>query len=353
MKIAIICDSHFGVRNDNPVLMENAQKSLEWFFTHVQENNINTVLHLGDLFDRRKYVNFKTALFARKNFLERLQSLSINTHIITGNHDLYYKDTHEVNSLFEIVGDRYSNIKIYDRPVKLEFDGTEIQLMPWITDSNADESYDAIKNTTAEILMGHLEIKGFELMKGRICDHGDDINLYDRFDLVFSGHFHKKSSISNIHYLGAFGEYTWSDYNEARGFTIFDTATREFELIKNPYVLHKVVNYDDETGQSITFDNDEYKDTFVKVICGKRDNLYAFDMFIDRLYKTTPSDIIVVEDMSQVLQDENMEEIGEAQDTPSILRSYIQSLTFPVESAIVVDYMDALYQEAASTKFTD
>ena len=121
-------------------------------------------------------------------------------------------------------------------------------------------------------------------------EHGEDTKLYDKFDLVFSGHYHHKSSHGNIHYLGAFAEYTWSDYNDPRGFTIFDTDTREFEFIRNPISIYKMIAYDDVNTPDIIqkinqTDYSEYRNTYVKVLSVKRENTYAFDQLIDKLYK--------------------------------------------------------------------
>jgi DNA repair exonuclease SbcCD nuclease subunit len=354
--IAIICDSHFGVRNDSPVFLEYFKKSLVWFFTQLEQNGITKVLHLGDLFDRRKYLNYVTAKTCREFFLEECERRSIETHIITGNHDVYYKDTHKVNALREIVGGRYQFIHIYDEPVLLNLDGTSIQLIPWICDSNKDTSYDAIKNTSADILIGHFDIKGFELHSGNVSNHGDDVSMFSRFDLVFSGHYHHKSSQGNIHYLGAFAEYTWSDYNDPRGFTIFDTSTRDFHLVQNPHKIFKMLSYNDVKdldimGKINTMDFSEYKDTYVKILCLKKENPYAFDMMLDKLYKASPVDITVLEEEFALTSNDDDIDIDEVQDTPRILENYISSLTLPINNDKMVDYMRNIYSDAISTKF--
>lgn len=349
MKVAIICDTHFGVRNDSPVFLDYFKRSLQWFFDTLEKEEIKVVIHLGDLFDRRKYLNFVTAQTCRKYFLEELNTRNIQTHIITGNHDIYYKDTHEVNSLKEIVDNRYEYIKTYDHPTLLSIDDTKIQLIPWITDSNKDRSYDAIKNTQSDILMGHFDIKGFELHKGTLSEHGDDIDFFKRFDLVFSGHYHHKSSKGNIHYLGAFAEYTWSDWNDPRGFTIFDTKTRNFELIKNPHSIFKMISYNDSEDIN-EIDYSQYKGTYVKVLCQKKENIYAFDMMLEKLYKAEPVDITVLEE-EILLTDTSKDDIDDIQDTPKILENYITGLTLPVNNDRMVKYMKDIHTEALSTKF--
>jgi DNA repair exonuclease SbcCD nuclease subunit len=358
MKAAIICDTHFGVRNDSPVFLEYFKRSLQWFFEEIDRKGITTVIHLGDLFDRRKYLNFVTAKACREYFLQVLEDKGIETHIITGNHDIYYKDTHIVNSLREIVDNRYDHVHVYDEPKELILDGTRIQLIPWITDSNRDLSYDLIKNTRADLLMGHFDIKGFKMHEGAISDHGDELGVFKRFDLVFSGHYHHKSSQDNIHYLGAFAEYTWSDYNDPRGFTIFDTSDRTFDFIKNPNSIFKMVVYDDVDTPDImeSVKNTDYtylNNCYVKVVCVKRTNSFAFDYFMDKIYKVGPVDISVLEDKDVFLDESEEELIDQAQDTTKILDTYIEGLTLKVNGDRMKSFMRDVYKEALEKTYIE
>ena len=66
------------------------------FFPYLQKNDIKCLIHLGDVVDRRKFINFKTANTFRNDFMHRLYEEGIDTHIILGNHDTYYKNTNKV-----------------------------------------------------------------------------------------------------------------------------------------------------------------------------------------------------------------------------------------------------------------
>lgn len=348
-KIALICDTHFGVRSDSPVFHEYFKKCLSWFFSVINEQNIKQVIHLGDLFDRRKYLSFLTANVCREHFLTPLEQNKINTHIIAGNHDQYFKNTFLINSLDEIVKDRYKYIHTYNQSKTIEIDGLDILLLPWINQSNEEHSFDMIKKTKADIIMGHLELLGFEMFRGSIATHGDDKKLFEKFDLVFSGHYHHKSSISNIHYLGAFAEYTWSDYNDPRGFHVFDTQTREFEFYRNPHQIFKMFLYDDVKHPEISEkDFTEYKDCYVKVVCANKTNPYIFDMMIDKLYKENPIDISVIEDVSSFTDNAESDIINEAEDTQTILKTYVDNLTLPVDKNKMKNFMLEVYKEAIS-----
>ena len=82
MTIAIITDNHFGARNDSVSFLDYYQKFYDdTFFPTLIENNITTVLMLGDTFDRRKYVNFLTLRRSKEMFFDRLEELGIQVHM--------------------------------------------------------------------------------------------------------------------------------------------------------------------------------------------------------------------------------------------------------------------------------
>ena len=165
MKIAIITDTHFGARNDNQNFSNYFYKFYDdIFFPTLEKLGITTCVHMGDVVDRRKFISFKTASDFRQKFINRFYELNIDLHIIIGNHDTYYKNTNEVNSMEELVGSHKANI--YINPQVVEFDDCPIQFMPWINANNYDESMKALSTSSAQILMGHLEINGFEMYKG-------------------------------------------------------------------------------------------------------------------------------------------------------------------------------------------
>jgi DNA repair exonuclease SbcCD nuclease subunit len=355
VKIAMPTDTHAGVRNDNPAFQAYQKKCWKWFFDYIDDNEIKHVIHLGDIYDRRKYINFMSAKRLREDFFEPLAERHINTHIIVGNHDMYYKDTHEVNALREIVDGRYLNIKVHDTPEVISIDGLEIQLLPWITKTNYDASMEAIKNPKAAIAMGHLELNGFTMHRGAVSDHGLERSLFENFDKVYSGHYHHRSTIGNISYIGALGEYTWHDFNDPRGFSVFDTETREIEFVVNPHKMFKIFRYDDVEIPDIIekikkTDLSGYSETYVKMLVVNKSNPYAFDIAFDALYKAGPLDIQIVEDPAVFMDNEEETQIDEAEDTATILSKYIDGLTLGLDSARMKKFLLDVYQEALQTE---
>jgi DNA repair exonuclease SbcCD nuclease subunit len=352
-KVAMITDLHLGVRNDNPIFYEYFKKSFDWFFNYLDEHNIKDCIVLGDLVDRRKYINILTANRLREDFLEQLESRNIKTHVIPGNHDCYFKNTNDVNILEEIIGNRYQNINIYSTPTEIEIDGCAFFLLPWITKANEKACYEAVENTKSLICCGHLELDGFEMQKGLLSDHGWNHKVFSRFDHVFTGHYHHRSTRDNIYYIGAFCEHIWSDYNDPRGFIIFDTGTRVVEFLRNPFRIFHMVAYDDVKHPDIlekisATDYSKFKDTYVKIVCVNKTNPYAFDVLLDRLYQAQAADISIVEDINSFTDNNADELVDEAQDTLTILDNFISGLTLPVENDKMKHYMREVYTEALS-----
>lgn len=352
-KVLILTDTHWGVRNDSPVFLDYFEKTMEEFvIPFILENDIKHVIHAGDLVDRRKYINVNTAHRLRHDFLIPLNELC-ETHIIAGNHDEYYKDTYRVNSLEEFVAGRYKNINTYSSPTTITIDGFDFFLLPWITKESEKDCYDAVEKSNASICIAHLELDGFEMQKGMLSDHGWNHKIFGRFDSVFTGHYHHRSTRDNIHYIGALCEHIWSDYNDPRGFIVFDTETLDMVFHRNPFRVFHMVAYDDVKNPDIlekinSTDYSKYKDCYVKIVCVNKTNPYAFDMLLDKLYKEQPADISIVEDVNS-FTDNNIDElVDEAQDTLTILDNYIQGLTLPVENDKMKHYMREIYAEALS-----
>ncbi len=352
-KVLIITDTHWGVRNDSPVFLDYFKRSVdEFLIPYITENGIKHIIHLGDLVDRRKYINVLTHSRLRTDFLEPINELC-EMHIIAGNHDEYYKDTYRVNALDEFVSERYDNIKTYSTPTELVIDGCKFFLLPWITKDNERSVYDDIELTTAGICCGHLELGGFEMQKGMLSDHGSSHKVYGKFDSVFTGHYHHRSSRDNIHYIGAFCEHIWSDYNDPRGFITFDTQTRDTTFHRNPFRVFHMVAYDDVKNPDIiekiaATDYSKFKDCYVKIVCVNKTNPFAFDMLLDKLYKEQVADISIVEDINSFTDNNSDELVDEAQDTLTILDNYITNLTLPVENDKMKHYMREIYTEALS-----
>jgi DNA repair exonuclease SbcCD nuclease subunit len=364
MKIALLTDTHFGLKNDS-LLFHHAFVRFydEVFFPELRQRGISTIVHLGDLFDRRKYINFHILHRTRKDFLEQLVAGGYETHVIVGNHDTYFKDSNSVNSIQELVFDRYraGNFHIYEEPQEIVIDGLRVLMVPWLNPSNMLPGLEMIAKSKAPVLFGHLEIAGFHMDQNQISEHGLDGKIFDKYKKVFSGHFHHASKSGNIRYLGAPYEMTFADLNDPKGFHIFDTDTLELEFIQNPNKMFYRLVYDDRENKEELMNRDfsQYENKFIKVVVPHKTDPILYDRWIDALLHANPADMSINEMMSLEISeevDEQFQEFDETNmtvvvsDTLTVLNTYVDGIGVEVDKSRLKDIMRELYVEAMAGK---
>ena len=344
MKVAIITDQHFGARKSSRVFHDFFKKFYDnVFFPTLEKRGIDTVLDLGDTYDNRRALDLWSADWSKQNYFNKLKEMGVYIHALVGNHTAYFKDTNDINTLTGIVGE-YDNISIYDRATEVVIGGLPILFLPWINQQNKEESYAAIENSKSAVAMGHLELNGFEAHRGYIMDHGDSTAPYQKFDKVFSGHYHRKSTRGNITYLGNPYQIYWNDYRDPRGFHIFDTETLELEFIQNPYEIYQKIYYHEDNLKTSLFKFQEYTNSFIKIIVEKKTKTDKFEFFISQLYAAGVHEIKVIEDPS--FEQDLSEEIDiEKEDTLTILERYVDDMEHSDKSALK-NIIKSLYVEA-------
>ena len=342
MKILLITDQHFGVRNDNQAYINMYKKFHgEIVIPFIKNYGIKDVICLGDTFDKRKSINFMSLDEAKEMWFSPLNSMGVTMHMLVGNHDIYYKNTLRINAPRELLGE-YNNIRVYDTVTSVDFDGCNILLLPWICDGNRDGTYSEISNSSADVCMGHLELDGFEAHPGAVMTGGMDPNIFGKFKKVFSGHFHQKSKKGNIQYLGNPYQLYWNDYAQKRGFHIFDTDTLKTTFYRNPFDMFHKLYYRD----GLEFDAEQIKGTYVKLIVEEKGEQIKFDHTLRALQDAEPADLKIVEDLGVDL--ESGVEILETEDTLTMLENYIDDIDVMADKNSIKAIMKSLYVEACS-----
>ena len=348
MKIALLTDTHFGARNDNLNFNDYFYDFYEGvFFPYLQQNNIKHCIHLGDLMDRRKYVSYRILKDFRERFIQPFLHLEIDLHILVGNHDIYFRNTNDINSLNELLGGKYKNIHIYPEAQEVDFGGFPILMMPWINQQNEIYSFGMMDDTKADVMMSHLEVVGFEMHGGHFSESGFDKSQFKKFDTIFSGHYHKKSDDGQIYYLGTPYQMTWSDYNCPKGFHVFDTETRELTRIVNPQKIFEKIYYDDTQENYDTHDVNQYKNKYIKLVVVNKNDLYKFDKFTDKLFKADCHEVKIIEDFTDLDANTVSDDIVEnSQDTMTLLGKYIDDLDINLDKTKLKTDISKLYHEA-------
>ena len=225
MNIVIITDQHFGARKGAAYINNYFQKFYDdIFFQYLKENKIDTIIDMGDTFDNRRNIDLASLQWSKRIYFDKLQAMGIKVHIIVGNHTAYYKDTNSVNTV-DLLLKEYNNIEVYAKPTEVTVGGLDILFLPWINEENRSDTLEAIKRSDSKVVMGHLELNGFVATRGHMMEHGMDTKIFDKFDRVYTGHYHTRSNNGKIYYLGNPYEMFWNDVNDKRGFHLFDTET--------------------------------------------------------------------------------------------------------------------------------
>lgn len=346
MKVAIISDQHFGARKSSKFLHEYFKKFYDTiFFPYLEENNIKTLIDMGDTFDNRRSIDLWALEWAKENYYDRLQQLGVTLHTIVGNHTAYYKNTNSVNSVGLLLKE-YDNIKIYSEVEEVKLDQLKVLFVPWINSENEENTRKAIQKSKSKIVMGHLELNGFRAHRGHVMEDGMNTDMFSKFDLVYSGHYHTRSNDGKIFYLGNPYEMFWNDVNDTRGFHIFDTKTLKHTPIDNPYKLFYNIYYEDTNYR--LFDTREYESKIVKVIVKKKTEPKNFEKFIDKLYSAGVQELKIVENFD--IQENEEFEIEETENTISILDRYIDEAEIDCDKTIIKGILQKIYSQACEVE---
>lgn len=312
--VALITDQHFGVRNNSQLFLDYYFKFYDnVFFPTLEEYNVLDIIDLGDTFDKRKSIDFNILDQVKERYYQKLLNMEKTVYSIVGNHTAYYKNTNRVNTLKLLLND-FENVYICEEPEICRINEKDVLLMPWINEENKEVAFDLLKEKH-EYCFGHLEINGFEMYKGHVHSEGEfDINIFKNVEHVFSGHFHHRSKKGNIMYLGNPYQLTWGDYGDTRGFHLLNFKTGELKFIANPYNMFHTIKYDENFKK---IDYEQYRDSYVKVICNKKGSQLKFETFMKKLLQHNPIDVITIEnenvfeydDINDEFEEENTIEI--------------------------------------------
>lgn len=225
-KICCVSDIHIGVHQNSALWHEITIDWAKWLAKELKDKNIHDIMICGDLFHYRDEIAVNTIQVATE-VLNIWRDFNIG--ILIGNHDSYYKDKVDVNSLSILSG--WNNITIFDTVTTLQCFGRELTFCPWGT-----EVYEI--PDTSDIVFGHFEIQSFKLNAFKVCDHGlntDDLLAKGR--LVLTGHFHtreeRKYETGDIVYLGNPFQMDFGDVGQSKGYYILDIENSKYEFNEN------------------------------------------------------------------------------------------------------------------------
>lgn len=343
-KNMILGDLHSGVSDGSIVMMNHQLNYLDGVVDYAIDNGIKTIFQTGDTMDSRSSMN--TLVFSewKTRFFDRLRDNNILFVMLVGNHDMFYKQTIHPNSPTEFLSE-YHNVIIVDRPMIWE--PLNMLMVPWICKENRDEIIPLLETTDAKMVMGHFEIKGARMESG-ICDSGIPMSEFERFGMVFSGHFHIKERYGNIEYVGTPYQMNWGDLKATeKGFHIFNDFGMEF--IENTTDIFLQINYTDKFDYEMYLRQHELENKFVKVIVVDREDTARFERFMMELEDSKCAKLVVQEPFEN-RDHENSSidttgDITETESTSDLLKDYIVEV-YPERKEPVDKLMQRILSQA-------
>lgn len=347
-KVAIITDTHIGIRNSSLVLhsyMEMFYRDI--FFPYLKKHSIKHILHLGDMVENQKSITWWADNWARNVIFNPIIENDIKMTAIVGNHDIPFKNN-DINAVDGLISGYDNNFVSVKEPTEITIDGVKILMVPWINPSEEENVINAISRTKSTILMGHLDIAGFNMYKNiPHKGNGRDPKLFDKFMMVLSGHYHHKSTNGVITYLGCPYEMTWNDYDDQKGFHILDLQSLKLTMVKNPYTAFKAIIFDENTDID-DLSGDDISNKFVRVIVKKKDDLYRYDQFIKKIEELSPIDLDII-DQTLFIDQTNTDDSVSVDDTITFIKGFIHDASFPnkeVNKQRLTQEMFELYDNA-------
>lgn len=324
-RVIVLGDTHWGANNGSSVMHSHFRKFYADLIEFVKLNGIKAIIQTGDLFDKRKSVDFLSLWHAEDCFFKPLRELGVKLFVIAGNHDCTYKNTNYVNSVDLLMHD---SVTVIDQePTTVEVLGVPVDFYPWVNEANMESVVKMTKKPKAKIAVGHFEFDSFPMYPGIIAEHGMNHQLFGKYAAVYSGHYHTVSAKDNILYTGTPYELTWGDHDDPKGFWVVDLAkpTQEPEYIQNPHVLFTKIQYDD----TVEMEEVDVKDQYVKIYTINKNDQYAFDSYVAKLNSQRPYGI-------QIVDADIAKAVSTALNSDAVFKSTIEMINHVVDNMELV-----------------
>ena len=213
-KAAIFTDIHFGLKSNSTLHNEDCLAFVKWATAKAREEGCETCLFLGDWHNNRASLNIVTLNYSLRA-LEHLNANFDRVYFIPGNHDLYYRDRRDIQSVEW--ARHLPNVEICND----WFCSDDVVIAPWLV----GDDHRRLMKMQGRYLFGHFELPGY-LMNAMVemPDHGEIQREHlAGFEHVYTGHFHKRQTKKNITYIGNCFPHNYADAgDDERGMMILE-----------------------------------------------------------------------------------------------------------------------------------
>lgn len=213
-KAACFTDIHFGAKGNSGTHLKDCEEFVDWFILEAQKENCDTCIFLGDWNHNRNTLNLIT-MDTSIRCLEKLGAAFEQFFWFPGNHDLFYKDKRDIHS--SAFGKHIPGVTIVDSITTIG----DVTLVPWLI----EDEWKQMSSLKSRYVFGHFELPLFYMnAMVQMPDHGELKSTdFGKPEYVFSGHFHKRQSRGNVHYIGNAFPHNFSDtWDDDRGMMMLE-----------------------------------------------------------------------------------------------------------------------------------
>ena len=219
---ACFTDIHYGLKQNSRLHLNDCHRFVDWFIAEAKARNAETCIFLGDWHHHRASISVATMNATIKD-LKKLNDAFEKVYFITGNHDLYYKDKRELNSI-EFARDLSNFVMCDDHFVQ-----DNVAIIPWLV----GDDYKHVSKINCKYMFGHFELPYFKMnaMIEMPDSGGIKAEMLSGPEYVFSGHFHKRQYKGNIHYIGNAFPHNYADVDDNERGAMFLTWGEEPQYV--------------------------------------------------------------------------------------------------------------------------
>jgi DNA repair exonuclease SbcCD nuclease subunit len=213
-KVACFTDIHYGLKSNSSTHNQDCEDFVDWFIQEAKNQGAETCIFLGDWHHNRNSINLVT-LDTSMRCLEKLGAAFEQFFWFPGNHDLFYKDKRDIHS--SAFGRHIPGVTVVEGITTID----EVTMVPWLV----GDEWKTMKDLKSKYVFGHFELPLFYMnAMVQMPDHGElKAEDFGKPDYVFSGHFHKRQSKGNIHYIGNAFPHNFADnWDDERGMMILE-----------------------------------------------------------------------------------------------------------------------------------
>jgi DNA repair exonuclease SbcCD nuclease subunit len=213
-KLAVFTDIHFGLKSNSKLHNDDCEEFVDWYIDIAKQHGCETGMFCGDWHHNRNSVNI-TTMDASIRSLEKIGKAFDKFYFFPGNHDLYYKDSRDIQSTE--FGRFIPGITMVNEITKID----DVVMVPWLVGNE----WKKVGKMKCKYMFGHFELPHFKMnAMVEMPDTGEvKASDFKNQELVFSGHFHKRQTQNNIHYIGNAFPHNYADaWDDERGMMILE-----------------------------------------------------------------------------------------------------------------------------------